>query len=169
MCSSSFDAPAFTAHDEVLGAVEKLEAKLHALNTAELAPQISTEIEFPRMPGHFAAKAPIDSWPSAAMLSYCSRFLIRTPEVPECPDVAFRAAAATARTALRLLLYFKYEAAVKNERAVTSVGVPNTEASSFSELTVRTSSTGPQLKAPTYPPIEAETEGTTLVRSISLI
>mgnify|MGYP000565759306 CR=1 FL=1 len=47
-------------------------------------------------------------------------------------------------------------------------GAPNVEASSFSEPTVITWSTGPQLNAPANPPILVDTAGTTFVASISL-
>jgi hypothetical protein len=81
--------------------------------------------------------------------------------------IAFRLVVPT-RTTLRALPYCKNDAAVKKYEAVLVSGVPNTVARSFSELTLVTVSTGPQLKAPAKPPIEVETAGTTFVRSISL-
>ena len=47
------------------------------------------------------------------------------------------------------------------------VGVPNLARTSFSEPTVVISSTGPQRKLPTKPPIDVETAGARVVLSIS--
>jgi hypothetical protein len=57
---------------------------------------------------------------------------------------------------------------VKNDSARKALGLPRTEASSFSELTSCISSTGPQRKGPANPPIDVDTAGMTFVKSISL-
>ena len=83
--------------------------------------------------------------------------------------VEFSVPVLAARTTCKLLPYAKKDAAVKNDAAVLLSGALKVLTRTFSDPTLLSVFTGPQLKAPAYAPAVVRTEGTTVVKLVSVV
>ena len=91
-------------------------------------------------------------------------FLINIP-VPSA--LAFNRPEFVTRTTFRLLAYCKKLAALKKSSKLLESGLPNVSTKFCSLDIVTISSTGPCLNSPANAPIDVDTAGMTLVKSIS--